>query len=245
MNFINHPITAFEADATNGTITIEVDGTNLGDDFFVEKLAASATVEVSDGNNYIHSPYLNLTANYNIVFKDKEVERLCVQNWDTDGDLKLSYEEAAAVTSIKGVFGDYYNDNSSGVTKFVTFSTNIIEFNEFLYFTGVTTLNGNNFIDCKYLTKITIPSSVKSIGAGAFSGCTSLVEIYCQPTTPPSIYSRSDIANKPSFPFNSQMKIYVPIEAYNDYMQYTSSNDGQSKQNWYRYESYITPYNFE
>ena len=34
-----------------------------------------------------------------IHFEDKEVERICIENWDKDGDGKLSMEEAAAVSS--------------------------------------------------------------------------------------------------------------------------------------------------
>lgn len=268
VNFINLPLTSFEADATNGTITVEVDGTNLGDDFFVEKLAASATLEISDGNNCINSPYTNLTANYNIRFEDAEVERICVANWDTDYDAKLSYEEAAAVTSIGTVF--------KGID---------VIFEEFKYFVGITEIgfyafykshiikiefpesvhkiDSSAFQQCKFknkdvvipdgvveigieafegtnITTITIPSSVIKIGAQAFLGCNNLKCIYCKALTPPEI-----VWNSKSFPTNSGMKIYVYRQALGAYMQYSSTTSGSSVQNWYGYESYLEPYNFE
>ena len=39
-----------------------------------------------------------------IRFADDAVESICVANWDTDGDGKISYAEAAAVESIGTVF---------------------------------------------------------------------------------------------------------------------------------------------
>ena len=45
-----------------------------------------------------------------IQFEDALVKAICITNWDTDGDGELSYEEAAAVTTIgtefngKGIF---------------------------------------------------------------------------------------------------------------------------------------------
>ncbi len=179
VNFINLPITSFEADATNGTITIEVDGTNLGDAFFAEKSTASATIEVSDGNNYLNSAYLNLTANFIIHFEDKEVERLCVLNWDTDGDLKLSYEEAKAVTSLGTVFTETTTENKA---------ERIVTFEELKYFTELTEVSG--FSGCSYLYRIVLPNGITSIGNSAFSGCTSLTSI----TIPNSVTSIGDSA---------------------------------------------------
>ena len=45
----------------------------------------------------------------NITFADANVKALCVTNWDTNKDGELSYEEAAAVTSLGKVFKfNYY-----------------------------------------------------------------------------------------------------------------------------------------
>lgn len=92
----------------------------------------------------------------NITFLDNQVELLCVLNWDTDGDQKLSYKEAAAVKSLGKIFA----------------GTEIIAFNELKYFTGLTEIA--NFSKCRKLEVITLPESAISILAGAFLGCNNL-----------------------------------------------------------------------
>lgn len=71
-----------------------------------------------------HYPKLKLNiAKWWIRFEDPEVKRICVENWDKDGDGELSMEEAAAVSSIGTVF-----DGKS-----------ISNFKELYYFTGLGT----------------------------------------------------------------------------------------------------------
>ena len=101
------------------------------------------------------------------------------------------------------------------------------------------------------MTSVTIPDSVTSIGAWAFWGCTSLTNVYCKPITPPAVfynysynpYDGSSIDG--SFPLKSGMRIYVPRNSYDDYMQYSSYTNGIYQTNWYKYEQYIEPYDFE
>lgn len=83
-------------------------------------------------------------------------------NWDSDNDGELSYDEAAAVTSIP--------DN--------TFSNKAItSFNEFSYFTGITNIGGYTFQNCTALTSIVFPNSITTIGHSAFVGCSALETI--------------------------------------------------------------------
>lgn len=91
----------------------------------------------------------------NIEFADGNVKTICVNHWDTDGDGELSYAEAAAVTSIPyNVFGG---------------NTTITSFDEFRYFTSVTSMY-NPFEGCTGLASIEIPSGVTSIEGAAFYG---------------------------------------------------------------------------
>lgn len=107
-----------------------------------------------------------------IAFADDAVKALCVTNWDTDSDGELSYEEAAAVTNLGMVFHD--NDD-------------IEYFNEFRYFTGITSMGAlsstgtgvstNTFNLCRNLKTICLPTSLTDIGGGAFYYCSSLEEV--------------------------------------------------------------------
>jgi hypothetical protein len=93
-----------------------------------------------------------------ILFADARVKAECVAAFDTDGDGELSYQEAAAVTSIKGVF-----QSKLGTS-----------FDEFRYFTGITEIPDGCFKDWALLKRITLPEGVVSIGDNAFWGCRSL-----------------------------------------------------------------------
>ena len=92
-----------------------------------------------------------------------------------------------------------------------------------------TEIKADVFRNCSSLTSITIPDSVTSIGVSAFSGCTSLKEVYCEPITPPS--GRSGMFDDNA----SGRKIYVPrnsVEAY------------KAAQYWSNYASSIEGYDF-
>ena len=97
-----------------------------------------------------------------IAFEDAEVERICVNNWDTNGDGYLSYTEAVNITSIGGVF----NCNET-----------IVSFDELQYFVGITSIGEEAFCFCSGLTSVTIPNSVTSIGNYAFQGCYCLTSV--------------------------------------------------------------------
>ena len=123
----------------------------------------------------------------NIDFADAAVKTICVNNWDTNGDGELSYTEAAAVTSI----------------PYSTFAENatITSFDEFQYFTGVTSLGYDSHYDegmdyygafygCTSLTSIILPPALKTISYACFRNCTGLTEI----TIPASVTTIQQIA---------------------------------------------------
>ena len=97
-----------------------------------------------------------------IQFEDENVKKLCVAVWDTDGDHELSYDEAAAVTSI----GTAFEGNKE-----------IQLFNELQYFTGLKDIGDYAFAGCSNLWRITIPANVATLAATAFVSCSQLKRV--------------------------------------------------------------------
>ena len=83
------------------------------------------------------------------------VKKLCLANFDANGDGKFTYGEAAAVTSLGTVFQEQA----------------ITSFNELSYFTGLTAIADDAFNNCTRLTSVKLPKKLTAIGKRAFSGC--------------------------------------------------------------------------
>lgn len=94
-----------------------------------------------------------------IDFVDSKVKAICVEKWDTNNDGELSYEEAAAVTSL----GEVFKEN-----------TEITSFDELQYFTGLREINKLAFYNCSNLASVRIPGNVSTIKEGAFRYCSKL-----------------------------------------------------------------------
>ena len=102
-----------------------------------------------------HYPKLKLNiAKWWIRFEDPEVKRICVENWDKDGDGELSMEEAAQVSSIGTVF--------AGNTR--------IRDLRMLAYTNIREMAEGMFKGCDSLEYITIPSSVQQMTWYVFGG---------------------------------------------------------------------------
>ena len=108
----------------------------------------------------IRYPKLKLNiAKWWIRFEDPEVKRICVENWDKDGDGELSMEEAAAVSSI----GTVFNGN-----------TKIKDFSSFSFFTKIK--DNVSFENCKNLVRIVLPQDC-TLQQVMFSNCIHLKEV--------------------------------------------------------------------
>lgn len=108
--------------------------------------------ELADGSVITISKTGGSSAQF-INFNDIIVKSICLQNWDTNGDGELSYDEAAAVTTIGTIFKE---------------NTEIREFKELKYFTGLTAIDDQAFYNCNNLLSIEIPQNVQSIGSESF-----------------------------------------------------------------------------
>ena len=166
------------------------DGTYTGLDS--SGLAGDEPVPVLDGTITVHSKYyqdsvdalrgiftrLNLIMDGEpaIRFKDAEVLRVLVSRnahigetiskIDADGDGFLTLEEVERITSLSdradNMYSIFVGDSETG-------NDVIQSFDEFQYFTRVTALHTKSFIRCSSLKQITLPTSITSIGAEAFS----------------------------------------------------------------------------
>lgn len=85
-------------------------------------------------------------------------KKLCIANFDADGDGTFTYGEAAAVKDLGDVFK----------------GQNITAFTELYYFTSLTNLNDEAFAGCNKLATIKLPKNLKSIGNRAFQDCPAL-----------------------------------------------------------------------
>ena len=118
---------------------------------------------------------------------------------------------------------------------------------------NITKIGKRMFYGCKSLKNIILSKSLIEIHDMAFHGCTSLNAIYCTSATPPAIYyyynyyfnhamGTYQSEESVSLPYT---KIYVPRDSYSLYTQFTSYKNGLYQTNWYKYKSYIEPYDFE
>jgi hypothetical protein len=138
-----------------------------------------------------------------ITFADATVKQKLIQSCDFNSDGEISMWEAAA----------------ANVPSFS--NSDITSFNEFKYFTGITKIPSALFRNCPKLISITIPENVTSIGDYAFSGCTSLTQLYCMAEDPPSaskaFVSYKYAAMNYSAVNTSAVSLYVPASGFNLY----------------------------
>ncbi len=92
----------------------------------------------------------------NIQFADPIAKYACVEKFDTNGDGEVSYAEAAAATTLSGLFTDW---------------NTVTEFDEIKFFTSVTSTQGV-FTGLRQLKHITIPDNITTLGT--FQYCAAL-----------------------------------------------------------------------
>lgn len=112
------------------------------------------------------------TAEQYIVFADPAVEQICATKWGDGVGIKPS--QAALVTDSQ--FGTTFRQNA-----------NITSFDEFQYFTGITSLANYAFQACTALESIVLPTSLTTIAAQVFRNCSSLSGTVVIPSSVTSI----------------------------------------------------------
>lgn len=109
-------------------------------------------------------PNLYITANkYYMNFADPVVEQICATTFgDGVGCTRSDLANVLNNQLSSSVFGG---------------NTDITSFDEFQYFTNITTIPQNCFLSCTDLSSITFPSGLTTIGNAAFQNCTSLTSV--------------------------------------------------------------------
>ena len=156
--------------------------------------ALSATCSIIVKKPYIHFRVAGLR------------DYLC-DEWDTDGDGELCYEEAASVISI-GCPSHY----AGGPLK------QINVFNEFQYFTAVKELQPRCLANVQ-LFEIVIPANVRTIGDGALSSYDSWSQLKVTLLGPPP-----EIGIE-SFGDADRLRLFVPDEYYDLYKEEAQKED--------------------
>ena len=99
-----------------------------------------------------------------------ELFKICMEQGWVDQNKNVTEESLSKINSIQSV--DF---------------SNLENFDEFKFFTGVTTIKANAFSGCTKLKSISIPSNVTYIGKEAFKECVNLSSIHCYPIMAPTI----------------------------------------------------------
>ena len=147
-----------------------------------------------------------------IQFKDKNIERLCIENFDYDNDGRISISDANKVTDIKTIFsGKTFNS-----------------FEELQYFNNLTYIPQNAFLDTIINDKLICPYKCETIMSGVFNNVNiktlivkenvnyldaacfmkaKITNLLFYPKTPPNIYGYWE------FIYNKIINFYVPDES--------------------------------
>ncbi|MBR3065240.1 MAG: leucine-rich repeat protein [Bacteroidales bacterium] len=223
---INAGKTGFDITPTTGNIVLSPDSQSVSDAgvktlYVAVPASASATrsikLETTTNsfettftsarlqNGYAYNTNVSGFLDDDLSFEDSRVRAYCLSNFDKNGDGKLSMVEIAGVTTFPSAL-----------------PAGILAFEELEFFYGLTTLP--LFTNQSDLTSVVIPRQISVIPDNMFSGCSSLVEVYVNPSTPPALGANA-FAGTPE-----NMMIIVPEESVDDY---------QSANGWSAYADHI------
>ena len=207
VSFIDMPIISFEADESNGVITVKASGKNLNEDFFIGESVASASLVISDGNASVASEYVpifgeNVMDPYTIYYTTTNGDPVKAPIESQEGFVSNTYNKTMGTIKFdRGIVKicDNAFENSNLASIIIPDSFTSISNYTFRYSTGLTRVTIGNgvkaigyytFFGCTGLTNVNIGNGVTSIGTYAFSGCTSLTSITI-PDSVTFIYNRT------------------------------------------------------
>lgn len=110
-----------------------------------------------------------------ITFEDSEVERICIENFSSNG-ICLTYEDAERIESLNLVFQG---------------NETIRNFGELKYFTNLKRFDNYEFKNCINLQKISLGENFRTFYYGCFDGCRHLERLEINSCQPPGITSKT------------------------------------------------------
>ena len=117
-----------------------------------------------------------------ISFADPIAKYACVDKFDTNGDGEVSYAEAAAATTLSGLFAEWNTVTSfeeikyfTGVSSTANVFTGLAQLDSITIPVQITTLG--TFENCKALKKVVLPEELKAIPNYCFRYCSSLASL--------------------------------------------------------------------
>ena len=198
-------------DYTYGTLTSEpmlraIFGFGLGDKIYIDELFETFAIYPYMGKlpenlfainteTTIYNGNRTYTYNYNY---EQDSDGNIVTVTINDDTYTLEWDATAVTPPISNTFtiGDLtytkLDDGTVSVAAATTAISGEVRIPSMVRDDGqmyrVTTIADNGFANCTSMTAITIPASITDVGAGAFSGCVNLMEVYCLGNEPANLY---------------------------------------------------------
>lgn len=159
----------------------------IGNDVFSVETYNKATLCVPNGSMAAYKSadnwkrFSNIVDHYETIsFADYGIKRICVENWDIDGDGELFEYELSQVKELGHVFGGYSHQDSydSGnapneVRKKESPDYDLNTFHELRYFTGLTAIDNYEF-EGSDIWAVSLPENLTKIGEFAFGNLLSI-----------------------------------------------------------------------
>ena len=139
-----------------------------------------------------------------IIFHDKEVMRLCFENYDTTHNGYITQHELQTVKSIPE---SLFKNNS-----------NIVSLKDLKFFTNITTIYAFAFSNCKNCTDITFPKNIQYIYTWIIMNSPNIRNVIFLGIIPPTIVNNFMRYNT-NYSIPKNLKIYVPDNAVQAYKE--------------------------